>query len=122
MASSIGRLSRSPSSFSRNANGVRRGHGSGGSLSRREPVPRIVLWLSFFTAITGFIGLTIFGLTFGLGALIVVRFLFGMGEAGAYPNITRSLHNWFPVGERAVAQGTVWMAGRFMGGMTPLIW
>jgi ACS family glucarate transporter-like MFS transporter len=88
----------------------------------RNVLIRIVLWWSFFTALTGFIGLSIAGLSFGLGMLIVIRFLFGMGEAGAYPNITRALHNWFPFQERAVAQGAVWMAGRMMGGLTPIVW
>ncbi len=88
----------------------------------RNVLIRIVLWWSVFTAFTGFVGWSILGFTFGLGMLIVVRFLFGMGEAGAYPNITRALHNWFPFQERAVAQGAVWMAGRLMGGLTPLIW
>lgn len=83
---------------------------------------RIVLWWSAFTVFTGLVSVD--GLLFlsGLGLLILVRFLFGMGEAGAYPNITRALHNWFPARERAFAQGTVWMSGRFMGGITPIIW
>jgi nitrate/nitrite transporter NarK len=63
-----------------------------------------------------------FGIVFGLPLLIVTRFLFGMGEAGTYPNITRALHNWFPFGERGAAQGTVWMSGRLMGGLTPMLW
>ena len=46
----------------------------------------------------------------GVGLLVVVRFLFGMGEAGAYPNITRALHNWFPCQQRGFAQGAVWMS------------
>jgi len=83
----------------------------------RRTLIRIVLWWSVFTALTGMTGL-IGGLTF----LIVIRFLFGMGEAGAYPNITRALHNWFPFTERGFAQGAVWMAGRLMGGLTPLLW
>jgi nitrate/nitrite transporter NarK len=45
-----------------------------------------------------------------------------MGEAGAYPNITRALHNWFPFRDRGIAQGAVWMSGRLMGGLTPLVW
>src|SRR5262249_35503741 len=53
-------------------------------------------------------------------AMLAVRFLFGVGEAGAYPNIARAFHNWFPFRERGFAQGTVWMAGRFAGGVTPL--
>ncbi len=88
----------------------------------RVTLIRIVLWWSLFTALTGlvfqagFLGLS------GLALLVVIRFLFGMGEAGAYPNITRALHNWFPFTERGSAQGAVWMAGRLMGGLTPLVW
>src|SRR5207253_900191 len=82
---------------------------------------RIVLWWSVFTALTGTTGLWATGLA-GLWLLVAVRFLFGMGEAGAYPNITRALHNWFPFRERGLAQGYVWMAGRLMGGLTPLVW
>jgi MFS family permease len=54
--------------------------------------------------------------------LVAIRFLFGVGEAGAYPNLTRALHNWFPYGSRAFAQGAMWMSGRLMGGLTALIW
>jgi MFS family permease len=99
----------------------------------RNVLIRIILWWSVFTALTGLIGLNVAGYTFGgfslgpivitpLVALIVVRFLFGVGESGAYPNITRVLHNWFPIHERGFAQGTVWMCGRMMGGLTPLVW
>jgi MFS family permease len=83
----------------------------------RNVLIRIVLWWSIFTALTGLAG--ILG---GVIALVVIRFLFGMGEAGAYPNITRALHNWFPFRQRGLAQGSVWMAGRLMGGLTPLLW
>ena len=87
----------------------------------RNVLIRIVLWWSVFTALTGMTGLWLTGIT-GLWALTGVRFLFGMGEAGAYPNITRALHNWFPFRDRGLAQGFVWMAGRAMGGLTPLVW
>lgn len=103
----------------------------------RKTLIRIVLWWSLFTALTGCVwafrldsGLELFpGTPFavplvltGLGLLVLVRFLFGMGEAGAYPNLTRALHNWFPRTERASAQGVLWMSGRLMGGLTPFIW
>jgi MFS family permease len=88
----------------------------------RSTLIRIVLWWSFFTALTGLVGLHIGSFYVGIGALVVIRFLFGIGEAGAYPNITRALHNWFPTTDRGFAQGTVWMSGRLMGGLTPLIW
>jgi len=89
----------------------------------RKTLIGIVLWWSLFTALTGIVGLTIGGVVMG-GILVMaaIRFLFGMGEAGAYPNITRALHNWFPLHERGLAQGAVWFSGRLMGGLTPLIW
>ena len=99
----------------------------------RSVLIRIILWWSAFTALTGLVGLSVGGGMIGsfavgrlivtpLAMLIAVRFLFGIGEAGAYPNVTRALHNWFPVGERGFAQGAVWMCGRLMGGLTPLVW
>jgi nitrate/nitrite transporter NarK len=88
----------------------------------RRTLIRIVLWWSLFTALTGTVSRTGFWVVGGLGLLVVIRFLFGMGEAGAYPNITRALHNWFPVTERGFSQGMVWMSGRLMGGLTPLAW
>jgi MFS family permease len=88
----------------------------------RKTLIRIVLWWSVFTALTALTGMTLGSWFIGLGALIVIRFLFGMGEAGAYPNITRALHNWFPFTARGLAQGAVWMSGRLMGGLTPLVW
>ncbi len=87
----------------------------------RRTLVRIVLWWSFFTALTGAVFPDENRPFFAFAALLAVRFLFGMGEAGAYPNIARAFHNWFPFQERGLAQGTVWMAGRFAGGATPLV-
>ena len=84
----------------------------------RRTLIRIVLWWSLFTALTGVIFPTPSWPWLAFAAMFLVRFLFGMGEAGAYPNIARSFHNWFPFQERGFAQGTVWMAGRFAGGMS----
>ena len=89
----------------------------------RGTLLRIVAWWSAWTAITGLIGSTIGGYQIGgLAALVTVRFLFGAGEAGAYPNITRAIHNWFPRTYWETAQGFVFMAGRLAGGITPLLW
>jgi nitrate/nitrite transporter NarK len=74
-----------------------------------------------FTALTGAIFPVPGWPAFALLAMLAVRFLFGLGEAGAYPNIARAFHNWFPFQERGSAKGTVWMAGRFAGGVTPFI-
>lgn len=95
----------------------------GDSWGPRSTLIRIVLWWSLCTALTGLVGLRFGAITLGgLGTLIVLRFLFGAGEAGAYPNITRALHNWFPIEEQSTAQGWIWMSGRLMGGLTPLMW
>lgn len=89
----------------------------------RGTLLRIVLWWSAFTALTGVVGLKFGSIAVaGLGTLVVLRFLFGAGEAGAFPNITRAVHNWFPADQAATAQGWIWMSGRLMGGLTPVIW
>jgi len=55
---------------------------------QKKVLIRIVLWWSFFTALTG--------ATTGLYTLLLTRFLFGMGEAGAYPNGSAVICRWFP--------------------------
>jgi len=91
----------------------------------RKTLIRVVLWWSAFVALTALAGKTIFGIAivgmFGVKMLAVIRFMFGAGEAGAYPNIAKAIYNWFPLRERGRASGMVWMASRFLGGLTPLI-
>ena len=89
----------------------------GDKFGARSTLIRVVLWWSAFTALTG----CIFPSPNAFALLLTVRFLFGVGEAGAYPNIARALHNWFPFGERGSAKGAVWMAGRFSGGIAAFI-
>jgi len=74
---------------------------------------RIVLWWSAFTTITGVVSSYLM--------LLLVRFAFGAGEAGAYPNSSSSISRWFPLAERARAHGIVWMASRIGGAITPLL-
>jgi len=90
----------------------------------RSTLLRIVIWWSVFVSITAFAGMPLFGsgVMIGFGALVTLQFFFGMGEAGAFPNMTRALYNWFPPTARGFGQGTIWLSARFMGGMTPLIW
>src|SRR5438067_12935922 len=76
----------------------------------RRTLIRIVLWWSLFTALTGVVYPVAGWAWFAFAAMLLVRFFFGVGEAGAYPNIARAFHNWFPFRERGFAQGTVWMA------------
>lgn len=79
----------------------------------RNILTRIVLWWSAFTAMTGAVS--------SYALLLVVRFFFGAGEAGAYPNISASVSRWFPAGERARAVGITWMASRLGGALSPLL-
>jgi MFS family permease len=53
--------------------------------------------------------------------MLLVRFLFGVGEAGAYPTLARVTGDWFPVRERAVAQGGIWFSARIGGAIAPLV-
>src|SRR6266404_5366775 len=93
----------------------------------RAVIFRIVLCWSLFTAATGGVKwiAALFSPRAGpeqwLMVLIVVRFLFGVGEAGAYPNIARALGRWFPFRERATAQSFIWLSSRLGGAFAPTI-
>ncbi|HEY4965868.1 MAG TPA: MFS transporter [Puia sp.] len=71
----------------------------GDRIGQRTVFMRIVLWWSLFTALTGF--------TTGLTTLIITRFLFGMGESGAFPNSSGTISRWFPAAE--TARSTSWL-------------
>jgi MFS family permease len=96
----------------------------GDTFGPRKTLLRIVLWWSLFVGLTGCTGLALGSsqVMIGFGALLVIQFLFGIGEAGAFPNITRALYNWFPADKRGFAQGSVWLAARLLGGFTPFVW
>jgi MFS family permease len=79
----------------------------------RRVLTRIVIWWSFFTAATGW--------AWNFPSLIVTRTLFGAGEAGAFPNMTRVFTTWLPTRERERAQATLWLASRWGGALTPLL-
>jgi MFS family permease len=94
----------------------------GDTAGPRSTLLRVVVWWSVFVALTGLVGTTVLGVYFGFSALIAIQFLFGVGEAGAFPNIAKSLYNWFPASDRGFAKSVIWMSARFMGGLTPLVW
>ena len=85
----------------------------GDRLGSRKVLIRIVLCWLVFTALTG--------LVWGFISLLIVRFLFGLGEAGAYPNMARGARNWFPFNERGRAQGMIWTFGRWGGAIAPAL-
>ena len=67
--------------------------------SGRVVLTVIVLWWSAFTSLTGLAG--------SFAMLLIVRFLFGAGEAGALPCCARIIDRWFPATSRGFAQGLV---------------
>lgn len=85
----------------------------GDRVGQRRVLTRIVLWWSAFTAMTAMVT--------GLAPLLVVRFLFGAGEAGAFPNCTGVVSRWFPAQERARASSAFWIATSVGGMVTPLL-
>lgn len=85
----------------------------GDTLGPRRVLTRVVFWWSGFTALTG--------TAFNFVSLLVVRFLFGAGEAGAYPNASIVIARWFPAVETGRAQSVIWAAGRLGGALTPLL-
>ncbi len=85
----------------------------GDRFGSRGVITRIVIWWSVFTALTG--------LAFGLWSLIVIRFLFGAGEAGAFPNVARVVTRWFPAGERGIARGAISTTSLVGGALAPPI-
>src|SRR5262249_49587311 len=54
-------------------------------------------------------------------SLVAIRFLFGAGEAGAWPSVARTFSRWFPLAERGRAQGIFFMGAHLAGGLTPLL-
>jgi MFS family permease len=80
---------------------------------QRRELTRIVGWWSAFMAGTA--------ACFSFWQLVIVRFLFGAGEAGAYPNAAGVVSRWFPTTERARAQSFIWAASRLGGVLTPLL-
>jgi sugar phosphate permease len=85
----------------------------GDKFGPRAALTGVVAWWSTFTAATV--------LTWNAGSLIVCRFLFGMGEAGAFPIATRSLSRWILPSERGWAQGVTHAGSRFGGAVTPVL-
>lgn len=66
-------------------------------LGPRKTLTTIVTLWSGFTALTG--------VTWNFISLLVVRFLFGAGEAGAFPGMSRAIYSWIPLKERGLVTG-----------------
>jgi MFS transporter, ACS family, glucarate transporter len=85
----------------------------GDRIGPRAVFIRIVLLWSLFTALTGLVS--------GLASLLVVRFLFGIGESGAFPNCSASISRWFPNHEMGRAMSWVGTGSHAGAAIAPLI-
>jgi sugar phosphate permease len=79
----------------------------------RSVLGTIVAYWSVMTAATG--------LAFSSTSFIVLRFLFGVGEAGAFPGATRAMQLWYPRSERGFVQGITHSASRAGAAIAPPI-
>jgi sugar phosphate permease len=85
----------------------------GDRIGPRRALTLIVSWWSLFTCATVF--------AWSAGSMALIRFLFGMGEAGAFPIATRSLSRWMLPTERGFAQGVTHAGSRLGGAITPVL-
>ena len=76
----------------------------------RVALTRIVVWWSLMTAVTGF--------ATGFASLLLFRFLFGIGEAGAFPSTARVYARWLPESTRGWAFGLAIATGAIGGAAT----
>ncbi|HUR59885.1 MAG TPA: MFS transporter [Opitutaceae bacterium] len=79
----------------------------------RRVLTRIVLWWSAFTMATA--------AAFNLVSMLITRFLFGLGEAGAWPCVARTFSRWIPLAQRGRIQGIFFSGAHLAGGLTPMI-
>jgi MFS family permease len=82
-------------------------------LGPRRVLLRIVTWWSVMTAAMGWM--------WNLTSMASANFLFGAGEAGCFPNLTKVFTTWLPQHERVRAQGIMWMCARWGGAFTPML-
>src|SRR5947208_2078770 len=85
----------------------------GDRIGPRRALALIVTWWSIFTSATAF--------AWSAVSMTIIRFLFGMGEAGAFPIATRSLSRWMLPSERGFAQGITHAGSRLGAAMTPAV-
>lgn len=73
-------------------------------LGARKVLAGVVTLWSVFTAFTGLVS--------NLFSMLIVRFLFGIGEAGAFPGMARAIYRWIPISERGLVNGINFSGGR----------
>jgi ACS family glucarate transporter-like MFS transporter len=76
---------------------------------RRVLASVVVIW-SLFTGLTA--------AAWNFASLVTIRFLFGAGEAGAFPGMARAVYSWIPTQERGLVKGINFSGGRIGAAVT----
>lgn len=79
---------------------------------RKVLISTILVW-SIFTILTG--------AAWSFLSIIVIRFLFGVGEGSYFPAASKGIANWFPVDERSKAMSIMLTSGSIMGVVAPIV-
>jgi ACS family glucarate transporter-like MFS transporter len=82
-------------------------------IGTRPVLARIVIWWSVMTMATA--------AAVNYPIMLAVRFLFGAGEAGAWPGVARTFSRWIPQRERGRAQGIFFCGAHLVAGLTPAL-
>ncbi len=80
--------------------------------------PRLIL-AGIVTAWSIFTGMT--GLVTTFAVMLAVRFIFGVGEAGAFPGAARVFYNWLEPGQRGFANGLMFSGSRIGGALSMVL-
>lgn len=80
----------------------------------RKVLSAVVSLWSIFTGLTA--------AAWNFVSMLVIRFLFGAGEAGAFPGMARTVYAWIPIEERGLVKGINFSASRLGAAITmPLL-
>jgi MFS family permease len=82
-------------------------------LGPRKTLTIVVLFWSMMTMATAH--------AWGFISLLVIRFIFGLGEAASWPAGTQAMQFWFHKSERGLANGVTHSCGQFATSAVPLV-
>ncbi len=82
-------------------------------LGSRKVLTLVVLFWSLMTMATAH--------AFGFVSLVLIRFIFGWGEAASWPAGTQAMQYWFPKSERGLCNGVTHSCGQFATSIVPLL-
>ena len=81
-------------------------------LGPRKVLFIVVLFWSLMTMATAH--------AWGLISMMVIRFIFGLGEAASWPAGTQAMQYWYPKSERGLVNGVTHSCGQFATSIVPL--